>query len=138
MRLVVLALDVGERRIGVAVGDSEVKIAVPMTTLDNDDNFVLSLNKIIIQKNVERIVVGLPRNSIGEETKQSQIVREFAKSLQSQVSPEIVFQDESLTSVGAEQTLKQIQDSKKPISKAEVDARAAAIILTDYLEANFG
>lgn len=134
-----MALDVGEKRVGVAVGDSEVKIAVPNGALQNDDSVVDEIGKIIKLKDIDTIVVGLPRNSSGEETKQSEFAREFAEKLTVFNLP-IVFQDESLTSVEAEDILQSLQgNNQRNLSeKGEIDAKAAAIILTDYLEANFG
>lgn len=134
----VIALDVGEKRIGIAIGDSEVKIAVPNGAIENNSDVINELESVIKRKEIDIIVVGLPRNSSGEETKQTQYVRDFSKNLSNFDLP-IVFQDESLTSVEA----KEIIQSQKQISQADrkdglIDAKAAAIILTDYLEANYG
>lgn len=135
----VLALDVGEKRIGVAVGGSDVKIAVPNGIIKNDSNVIDSLKNIIDKKSIDIIVIGLPRNSSGQETKQTKYVRDFSKGLKVFALP-IVFQDESLTSVEAENI---IQQKNKVVSRTDrenglVDSGAAAIILTDYLEANYG
>jgi putative transcription antitermination factor YqgF len=79
-------------------------------------------------------VVGLPRNSQGQETQQSQYVRQFAKSLNVFNLP-IECQDESLTSVEAKSLLN-LQRSNF-YNKQQIDAMAAALILTDYLEAKY-
>lgn len=129
----VLALDVGEKRIGIAIGDSDVKIAVPNGFVENNENFIDEIKKIIELKNIDEIVVGLPRNSSGEETKQSQYVRDFAEKISVFDLP-VIFQDESLTSVEAEQIL---SEGNNTYNKGEIDAKAAALILTDYLEANY-
>jgi len=128
----IVCLDVGEKRIGVAVGDTDIKIAVPFETIEVDGNEVQSVAEIYLKEHAKTLVVGYPRNQSGEPTAQSKYVEDFAKKL-SEISDNIVFQDESLTSVLAEQ---QLAGYNRPYSKADVDAQAAAIILQDYLEAN--
>ena len=127
-----ISLDVGEKRIGVAVADLSVRIAVPFQTVEVDGNEIETIAKIIIQEDADTIVVGYPRNQSGESTTQTSYVELFAERLE-ELAPTIVFQDESLTSVLAEQRLKSY---KKPYSKGDIDAQAAAIILQDYLESH--
>lgn len=129
-----IGLDVGEKRIGVAVADTGVRIAVPFETVEVDGNEIAAINEILINENAEILVIGYPRNQQGEATAQTDYVEKFSKRLQDS-GTKIVFQDESLTSVHAEQRL---IDQKKPYSKADIDAHAASIILQDYLEANYG
>jgi RNAse H-fold protein YqgF len=130
----VVALDVGEKRIGVAFGDSQTKIAVPEVTLENNSNFIVKFGELIKRKQPVAIVVGMPRSLKGQETKQSEYVREFAKLLNVFNLP-IVFQDESLTSVEAKSLLN-LQRSKN-YNKEQIDSEAAALILTDYLERKY-
>lgn len=125
-----LALDVGEKRIGVAVGDSGVRIAVPFETIEVDGGEVERIARLVIDQNVDTVVVGYPRNQSGDATAQTEFVETFVKQLED-IAPQVVFQDESLTSVIAEQQLKSYQ---KPYTKGDIDAQAAAIILQDYLE----
>lgn len=127
-----VCLDVGEKRIGVAVADTAVRIAVPFTTLLVDGTEIEAINEILIKENADTLVIGYPRNQLGESTAQTSYVEQFAQKLEDSVAT-IVFQDESLTSVMAEDQLKA---HKKPYNKADIDAQAAAIILQDYLEAN--
>lgn len=127
----IVCLDVGEKRIGVAVGDELIKIAVPFDTVDVDGNEMAQIMRIIDQQNAGIIVIGYPRNQSGEATKQTKYVEDFAAEL-TKVFPNVVFQDESLTSVLAEDRLKSYA---KPYTKSDIDAQAAAIILQDYLEA---
>ncbi len=125
-----LALDVGEKRIGVAVGDDAVRIAMPYDTIEVDGAELERIAKIVVDENVDTIVVGYPRNQSGEATAQTAYAEAFAEQL-TDMAPHLEFQDESLTSVLAEQQLKSYG---KPYSKGDIDARAAAIILQDYLE----
>lgn len=131
-----MALDVGTRRIGVALADSAIKISIPFTTVEvseNKDDTIRELAKIIAFENIDTLVVGLPRNQSGEETAQSAYTKEFVRNFEDIVD-EIYFQDESLTSVQAENLLKSY---KKPYTKGDIDMNAAALILQDYLEENF-
>jgi putative Holliday junction resolvase len=125
-----LALDVGEKRIGVAVGDNTVRIAVPFETIEVNGKELERIARLIIDERVDTVIVGYPRNQSGEATAQTAHVEAFAAQL-SDIAPKLVFQDESLTSVLAEQQLK---SHGRPYSKGDIDAQAAAIILQDYLE----
>lgn len=129
-----IGLDVGEKRIGVAVADTSVRIAVPFVTLDVDDTEVQAIAELCMKERADTIVVGYPRNQSGEPTAQTHYVEQFVDRLKD-IDAEIVFQDESLTSVLAEQYL---QLHKKPYSKGDIDAQAAALILQDYLERHNG
>lgn len=129
-----LALDVGEKRIGVAIADSSVRISVAYDTIDVDGTEVERIARIIGLERIDIVVVGYPRNQSGEPTKQTQFVEEFAAQLKD-IAPRIVFQDESLTSVQAEDRLKA---TKKPYTKGDIDAEAASIILQDYMEQTYG
>jgi len=126
----IIGLDIGEKRIGVATADTSVKIAIPHSTVTVDGTEIATILKIMRNEGTNFVVVGLPRNSKGEQTAQSEIVRLFATELQSR-GARIKFQDESLTSVVAERRLKL---RKKPYSKEEIDREAATIILQDFIE----
>lgn len=129
-----VCLDVGEKRIGVAVADAGVRIAVAFDTIEVDGKEIQAIAEIVLREQADRIVVGYPRNQLGEATAQTQFVERFAERL-SDIDVEVVFQDESLTSVLAEERLKSYG---KPYSKADIDAQAAALILQDYLENQHG
>lgn len=124
-----LSLDVGERRIGVAVADTAIRIPVALETIEVDGSELTTIAKIVTLDNIDTIVVGYPRNQSGEPTAQTTYVLQFAQQLKD-MAP-VVFQDESLTSVIAEQQLKA---DKRPYTKGDIDARAATLILQDYLE----
>ena len=123
-------LDVGEKRIGVALADGGVRIAVPFQTIDVDGTELTAIAHLILSESVDILVRGYPRNQSGEPTAQTQFVIEFVAQLHD-LDVTIVYQDESLTSVMAEQRL---ISYKKPYTKGDIDAQAAAIILQDYLE----
>lgn len=125
-----LGLDVGAARIGVALADSGVRIAIPNGVIEVDGNEIEALARLVIENDVSTIVVGYPRNQSGEATAQTASVEAFAGKLRD-FDTEIIFQDESLTSVMAENRLKA---RGAPYGRADIDSEAAAIILQDYLE----
>ena len=127
-----VCLDVGEKRIGVAIADTSVRIAIAFDTILVDGNELTAIATIVVREGADTIVVGYPRNQSGETTAQTEYVERFAEQL-TDMAKHIVFQDESLTSVMAENRL---IDMKKPYTKGDIDAQAAAIILQDYLESN--
>jgi putative Holliday junction resolvase len=124
-----LALDVGERKIGVARASGIARVAEPLITLPNDEAFGAALRRLIKEYDVSLVVVGLPRGLDGQETAQTQYVRDFMASLD--LSIKQVYQDEAVTSVNAEAQLKQ---AGKPYTKEDIDSVAASIILGDYLQ----
>ena len=128
-RHTIIALDVGDKRIGVAHADTSLRLPVAYATIDVDGLEMDRLREVIAEFEPQVIVVGLPRNQQGETTQQTEKVRIFSQKLE-QFGREIVFQDESLTSVLATE---QLQATGHPYTKADIDARAAAIILGDYL-----
>lgn len=129
-----VCLDVGEKRIGVAIADTAIRIAIPYETVLVDGSEVSRIIEIISQEKADTLVIGYPRNQLGESTAQSRYVEQFAAQFEDSV-PTIVFQDESLTSVLAEERLKEMGSSYQ---KGDIDMHAAAIILQDYIEAHHG
>jgi putative pre-16S rRNA nuclease len=126
-----LGLDVGERRIGVALGDNIGRLAAPLTTLEVDGTELVRLQRLMLEYDVTDFVVGLPRNMAGEETAQTQSVKDFAVRRLNGFELPVHYQDESLTSVVAEQELMQ---HGKSYAKGDIDALAASHILQDYME----
>ena len=128
----ILALDVGDRRVGVALADSQIKIAVPYGYLERSDKIIQQITELMLDHDIDTLVIGYPRNQSGEATKQTESVEQFAKELaEIEIDADLVFQDESLSSVEAERRLGRVKD------KGEIDAEAASIILQDYLEQNY-
>lgn len=129
-----LGLDVGEKYTGIALADTGVRIAVPFETVDMSDDPVKAIGEIIVAEAIDTVIVGYPRNQSGLATTQTTYVEEFVRQLEVFDVP-IEFQDESLTSVMAEDQLKA---HNRPYSKQDIDAQAAAIILQDFIEAHYG
>lgn len=128
----IIALDVGEKRIGVARADSSTRIAVPVGYVEVNGSEWQEIARIARMQGSVYFVIGLPRSNEGNETAQSVYVRNFARELVQRIpGAKVKFQDESLTSVVAEERLKK---RKKRYDKGEIDAEAASIILQDFLE----
>ena len=125
-----MALDYGTVRIGVAIGDTQVKIAIPSGTVEVDGQEIPVILKLAKQHAIDHIIVGYPRNQSGQATKQTKLAEDFKNQLSEKFEP-VSFQDESLTSVLAEGRLK---SHNKPYSRGDIDALAAALILEDYFE----
>ena len=128
----ILALDVGGRRIGIAVANSVARIARPVTALENNDKFVSELQKQIQEHDAAVLVVGLPRGLDGQHTAQTAAVESFAAALKQHVELPIYWQDEAVTSMQAETELNERRGPGK-YKKGDIDALAATYILEDFL-----
>ncbi|MBR3176994.1 Holliday junction resolvase RuvX [Candidatus Saccharibacteria bacterium] len=133
----ILALDVGTKRIGVAFADTAVRIAIPRGMIPVDGSEFAEIAKQFRLEKADIIVSGSPRNNSGEETRQTESVRQFIDGLkqyfveQGNAEPKVFFQDESYTSITAEELLKPTRADRKA---GKVDEEAAAVILQDFLE----
>lgn len=132
----VIGLDVGDRRIGIALGSTIARIASAHSFVDRQNtDYMQVLEEVMKGQEVEAIIVGLPRDINGNETAQTVSCREFAAELASRTNVPVVLQDESTTSLLAEKRLK---ERGKPYVKGDIDAEAAALILQDYLNTKAG
>lgn len=130
-----VGLDVGARRVGVAVSDELGLIASPVDSIDLKRRGMGALRAEIERFDPERIIVGLPTGMSGREGPQAAEVRAFAKELAELVDRPITFWDERLTTFMAEQALIETGHRRKE-RKLRVDAVAAALILQSYLDAH--
>lgn len=127
-----LALDVGGKRVGVAVSRSVVVMARPLTTLDRQaHDFWQQLIDLTVEHEIQEIILGLPRGLDGQETAQTEAVRAFADEMAGHITLPMHWQDEALTSVKAEETLR---ERGGQYQKGDIDALAASYILADYLQ----
>ena len=129
-----LGIDLGIKRVGIALSDNLNIIASPLKTLnyDNKKDLLIQLSKLIFEFNVEIIVLGLPLNMSGTDSPQTKKIRDFKSSL-SVLKVPIIYEDERLSSVSAKRSMV-TQNIKTGHNKAEIDMRAAAIILQQYLD----
>lgn len=114
----ILALDIGERRVGVAVANLESLIASPLVTLENNEHLLEELTKLVSLQNTDRLVIGLPRGLEGQETAQTRYIIDLSNQIEKSINLPIYFQDEALTSVKAKEELDQ---RGKVYAKSEVD-----------------
>jgi len=130
-----LGLDIGDKRIGVALSDSESILASPFTIIERsgERQDIEAIINIINEHQVKQIVVGLPRSMNGSIGRQAEKVKAFVQRLCSHTEIPVEFRDERLTTVSARR-LMQAAQSKKTKRKARDDAVAAAIILQGYLD----
>lgn len=132
----VLALDLGTRRIGLAVSDELGFTAQGLPTLlrRNIRADLDALSQLASERNVDRILLGDPRRMNGEAGRQSEWVREFAMRLEKRLGLPIEFWDERLTSREAERTLRGSGIAHQE-RKAAIDRLSAVILLQSYLDA---
>jgi putative Holliday junction resolvase len=122
-----LGLDFGEARIGVAIASSIARLPRPLEHLKNNPGIMQQIADLIEHENITKAIVGLPRNLDGQETAQSQKVREFAQELEKHLDCPVEFAEESLSTVRAEQDLR--------AGKAQgvsADSLAACYILEEF------
>jgi putative holliday junction resolvase len=131
----VLALDVGARRIGVAMSDATGTLATPLTTVRvrGVERAIAEIVELVRQHEVGTVVVGWPLNMNGDVGPQAKSVRTFGEALEAELGQPVAYFDERLTSVVAEQMLRDM--GLKPEKRRErIDEVAASVILQDYLD----
>jgi len=130
----ILAIDYGEKKVGLALSDPMKIIAKPYKTIINesDDKLINDLNNIIIDKNIDEIVIGLPLTMKNTFSKQTDNVTRFINLLKNKINVKVVVVDERLSSIEAKRSLVN-QGIKTGHNKKEVDMTAAALFLQSYL-----
>ena len=130
-----LAIDYGNKRVGLAISDPMQIIAKPFKTILHSDNQNLldKIKMIIINEKIKGIILGLPLNMQGNKTKQTNLGIEFSDYLKENLDIPIMMQDERLSSVSAKKSLIK-QKVKTGHNKARIDETAAAIFLQQYLD----
>ena len=130
-----IALDIGDRRIGVAMCDPDGILASPFTTIERqpDDSSLDEILQIAQSNDVAEIVVGIPYSMSGRVGPQTRVTMDYVEALEKHTDLPIRRVDERLSSVQAERMLREsgVQPSK---NKGRVDAVAAAILLQAYLD----
>ena len=131
----VLAFDFGEKRIGVAVGETILKVAHPLTTINAEENEVkfTQIGSIVQEWRPSLLVVGLPLHMNGEAHLLTQLSKKFAQRLEGRFNLPVVMVDERLSSVEASQNLN-AAGIKGIKQKSMLDAVAAQSILQSYFD----
>jgi putative Holliday junction resolvase len=145
----ILAVDYGRARIGLAIADGETRMAKPLSTMEriNRNEDLRRLRELVREHSVKQIVVGLPLRLDGTRGEMAEEAERFAQRIRKQIGVPVEMADERLTSWEAERLLEEMQGRfihdeklaggrkrKKPQEKMTVDAVAAAVILTEYLQ----
>lgn len=130
----VLAFDFGTKRIGVAVGTTEVAIANPLGAIEAEANALrfAAIEAFVKEWQPVMLVVGRPRHDDGSPHETARLAERFARRLRERFRLPIVFVDETLSSAEAESRLREARTRER--RKADVDAMAAAVILQSFLD----
>ena len=131
----ILALDFGERRIGVAASSGELASPLQVIHRKSRKKDVETIASLVERESAELVVVGLPLDSRGEKGTQARKATSFARRLAASLKVPVVLWDERLTTVEAESLLR---DAGKSSGRRRdiIDAAAAAVILQSYLDAS--
>ncbi|MFC2145459.1 Holliday junction resolvase RuvX [Actinomycetota bacterium] len=127
----ILGLDIGEKRIGIAISDKDEKLSAPLDIINNDSNFEANIGKIINEHNIKKIVIGMPYTLKGDIGTQARRVIRFVEDNIDFENVDIDYFDERFTSSIPEYNMK-----KNDLKKKDIDKLSAAIILQDYLDKN--
>jgi putative Holliday junction resolvase len=129
-----VGFDFGTRRVGVAVGETETRIAHPLEVIDAEANDVrfAAVERIARDWQPAGFVVGRPRHADGGEHEVARLAEKFARRLAARFSLPVAFVDETLTSADAQSRLREAH--AKARARQDVDALAAALILQSYLD----
>ncbi|HAJ95023.1 MAG TPA: Holliday junction resolvase RuvX [Actinobacteria bacterium] len=125
----ILGMDIGDKRIGIAITDKDKKLSIPLAVIDNDRFFEQNLDKILEENIIEKIVVGMPYTLKGEIGKQGKKVIDFVDKNIVNNGIEIIYMDERFTSKIPIKT----SVNKKKIKK-QIDKYSAVLILQNYLD----
>ena len=133
--MVIVALDVGEARIGVAVSDELELIATPCALIRRKTTAgaLESVAQEIARAEAKLVVVGLPVSFDGQLHAQARAIQSFAEKLRRRITQPLIYADETLSSVRAEERLRQAGVRPERM-RERIDAEAAAVILEDVLE----
>ena len=126
----IIAIDLGSRRIGVAVSDSGV-VATPHSVLKNEGDVVARLANLGSELEADEYVVGIPRRTHASANDQK--YRDFAEELRQRTCKPVVLWDEALSTVEAMERLQASGKNRKEAQK-DIDMHAAAVILQSYLD----
>jgi putative Holliday junction resolvase len=131
----VLGLDLGARRIGLAVSDESGQIAFPAGYLDRSslEADLAALEALVAERAVKRIVVGLPRLLDGRDGTGAAAARRFAAALADRIALPVELEDERLTTAEAERALREAPARRRRDRKHLLDAMAATLLLRGYL-----
>ena len=131
-----MAIDFGTVRMGIAISDPTRTIATPLGVVQNGDNTLADIATLASQNDVGEILIGLPLNVDNSDSAMTLRVRAFAKEVETRTGLPIILYDERYSSIIAQEQMIETGKSRKQRRvKGELDKRAAAAMLQEYLSA---
>ena len=143
----ILGIDLGEKRIGLAIADREIGIARPLSTMDRGRDVaadIATLARVCAEQEIDELVVGLPVEARGSEGTMAAAARAWAAAVGEGIHLPVTMRDERLSSFVAEQRLGRMprgrsggapSRTQRNAFRAKIDREAAAVILQDELDA---
>ena len=128
-----LGIDFGGARIGLAISDELRLLAHPLKTIPADKNSIRAISEIVLERKIDKVIVGVPRHMSGEVGTAANAALEFAKKLRAQLPCAVETWDERLTTVAAQRALRD-SGKKTRDTRQIVDQVAAQMILQGYLD----
>jgi len=136
----IIGIDYGSVRVGIAISDGDKTMAFPYSIVAPAE-VIASVNKLCVQEDIEKIVVGLPTGLDNKPTAQTRTVEAFIADLKKQINVPVVTEDERMSSLLAEVLQDETKKKRRRASEADtiaVDDVAAAMILQTFLDRSAG
>lgn len=132
-----LAFDFGEKRIGVATGETLLSSAHPLTVIhaESNDDRLAAISRLVTEWQPEQLVVGLPTHADGTQHEMTRLARKFGERLNRKFNLPVYFADERMTSLDAEARLRETGRNSRS-AKPVLDAVAAQLILQTWFESS--
>jgi len=130
-----MGIDYGEKRIGIALSDPMLTFADPFITLQNNSSFLKNLSRIIEEKKINKIILGLPSSSFKSSKELSIKVLKLKSEIEMKNKIEVVLWDEEYSSaIAKEKVIESVTKKSKRRQKDLLDRHSAAVILQEYLD----
>lgn len=134
-----IGIDYGTKRIGVAVGDDEARIAFPLTTIEAGPGALSAIDALIKEKGAGMVVIGESRDLSGQPNPLQEDIEQFVQDIKNLTGIEVAYEPEFLTSAmaarqGQDKPLRAARDRRSGDGVAKSDASAAALILQSFLD----
>ncbi|HEY6627116.1 MAG TPA: Holliday junction resolvase RuvX [Ignavibacteriaceae bacterium] len=131
----IMGIDYGEKRIGIALSDPLLTFAYAFTTLQNDSSFLINLSKIILEKKIIKVILGLPSERFKSSKVLSQKVLKLKSEIETKNKLEVILWDEEFSSaIAKEKVMESVTKKSKRKQKDLLDRHSAAVILQEYLD----
>ena len=132
-----MGIDYGEKRIGIALSDPLLTFAYPFKTLHNDSTFLEKLNEIIAEKNISKIILGLPSSRFKASKELANKVLKLKSEIEIKNNIDVILWDEEYSSaIASEKIIESVTKKSKRKEKELLDSHSAAVILQEFLDSN--